>query len=281
MSDRHARIEGYLANLHPKKRRVWRQALGLPPVRRGRPPSKPSAPPRQPRQVRNAQRDLELAVLYRGGCTLQEIGDAIGISRERVRQLIRRSGLTAEPTIGWKHESLTAPSYRLLRESGISSERVARDRHQRLRWRERVAVWVLRDLATELGRTPTLDEWAKLIHGRCPRGQGGSRLWNWLTTSSVKNREPWASISDRLYASAGLGGARALGSPGHLRHPRRSDTCRRGHPRTPENTARHPNPKYRDGVQITCVPCRRMANHARYVRQCAERRAAIVRAGFE
>lgn len=42
--------------------------------------------------VRNLNREAELIMLYRSGATLQEIGDAIGVSRERVRQIMARAG---------------------------------------------------------------------------------------------------------------------------------------------------------------------------------------------
>lgn len=35
-----------------------------------------------------------MAAMYRGGKTLQQIGDLFGITRERVRQIIKKSGLT-------------------------------------------------------------------------------------------------------------------------------------------------------------------------------------------
>ena len=40
----------------------------------------------------NAARDQEIVALHRSGLTLQELGDRFGLSRERVRQIVRRAG---------------------------------------------------------------------------------------------------------------------------------------------------------------------------------------------
>jgi len=74
----------------------------------------------RPGPLGGVARALELAVLYRGGCTLQEIGDAIGLSRERVRQLIA----TVEPRtrpVGWRQENLGELSPMARRKLGIAS----------------------------------------------------------------------------------------------------------------------------------------------------------------
>lgn len=44
-------------------------------------------------QCRSEARERELAALYQSGCTLAEIGKEVGLSPERVRQLIWRTGV--------------------------------------------------------------------------------------------------------------------------------------------------------------------------------------------
>lgn len=41
------------------------------------------------------QRELQMAALFRSGKTLQQIGDAYGVTRERVRQLLEKAGIEA------------------------------------------------------------------------------------------------------------------------------------------------------------------------------------------
>lgn len=48
--------------------------------------------PRQRREL--DEREIEMTILYKEGKTLQEIGDLYGITRERVRQLLKRHGIT-------------------------------------------------------------------------------------------------------------------------------------------------------------------------------------------
>ena len=47
---------------------------------------------------RNLEREAVICSLYRDGKTLQEVGDVFGLTRERVRQILRRAGVS--PTQG-------------------------------------------------------------------------------------------------------------------------------------------------------------------------------------
>lgn len=50
-----------------------------------------------PYSARDENRDATVVALYKGGATMQEIADVSGgISRERVRQLLQRNGITGE-----------------------------------------------------------------------------------------------------------------------------------------------------------------------------------------
>jgi Sigma-70, region 4 len=57
-----------------------------------------------PAQERDLKRDHGIVAMYRGGFTLQKIGDAYGVSRERVRQIVERNGL--KRCDGGKHVEL-------------------------------------------------------------------------------------------------------------------------------------------------------------------------------
>ena len=164
-------------------------------------------------------RALELAVLYRGGCTLQEIGDAIGLTRERVRQLIAKVDPDAKES-GWHRERLENLSPRAKSRLGISHEELTKRRAAQKEAGKTRLITALRKLATELGRTPTQGELARRLGYRqsasvavkCKRFFGGT----------------YVQATRALYALVGLV-PRGPGSPGHV-NPRLPRThCKRGH----------------------------------------------------
>lgn len=216
MSDaRKARIAGYLANLSPQTRANWRKALGLPRLR--------EHPPAQA----NMARDAELVALWHSGATMTEIGDAIGMTRERVRQILKRNGIEGRQRTGWAREPL-ANNPRLANAMHVKRERMHDRQATTRRLRYRLTVWVLRDLAADLGRKPSTRE------------LGQAMFWPtrpnplpWVL-GYVGAHERYAETTAALYADAGLGTPRGLGAPGHI-GPRRPRTpkahCKRGHPR--------------------------------------------------
>lgn len=129
------------------------------------------------RRSRSRLTDLEMAAMLHGGATLDEIGKRAGLTRERVRQRLRRIGVSAATRIDAMKllEAVrTRPIHTLAalaRTLGLQKEPVARallalglidavERLFRLRARarqrakrERVAL-ALRAYAKQLGRTP-------------------------------------------------------------------------------------------------------------------------------
>lgn len=45
---------------------------------------------------RNLERETVICALYQEGKTLQEVGDVFGLTRERIRQILRRAGVPTE-----------------------------------------------------------------------------------------------------------------------------------------------------------------------------------------
>lgn len=150
-------------------------------------------------------RDLELAALYQGGATLQEIGDAVGLTDERVRQRIARlrsqgfpirqpprtrrgdlvdlGGVLARYRAG---RPLSRTERRLTHALGLPPRRRARlPRAERRRRRVEVEAAV-RELARTFGRAPTYGEVAEAVLG-VPRHDpaGKSRLVAYVTPARL------------------------------------------------------------------------------------------------
>ena len=172
---------------------------------------------RRPWQARS--RALELAALYHGGCTLQEIGDAVGLTRERVRQLIAKVAPGGHES-GWHHEDLAELSRRAEAALGIGAERRrAKCAARSSASRERLVAG-LRAAAQEAERTPTLGEIAARL-GWCSGEYVSLRA---KTLFGGTYRE----ATRALYATAGLE-PRGRGTPGHIAPPKPQTICKRGH----------------------------------------------------
>lgn len=57
------------------------------------------------RTPESLQREFEMVERYRSGETLQEIGDSYGITRERVRQLIKKTGTSGHSLGRYQYHS--------------------------------------------------------------------------------------------------------------------------------------------------------------------------------
>lgn len=117
-------------------------------------------------------RELDMCALYRSGKTLQEIGDQYGLTRERVRQLIARHGISAK--------------------NGGARVRARRDRVKRLARKDErylrklgctFAQYVsLRDMAKSSYYTGPLGAFACQKNNAARRGiQWELSLWQWWT----------------------------------------------------------------------------------------------------
>lgn len=126
-------------------------------------------------------RDVELAVLYHGGATLQEIGDAIGLTRQRIQQRLARIGIkkaTVRP-IGTSEVRLENISQFHRQRLGLVKEETAQRRIQRNTWRWRLAVAVVRELSAN-GPIPRLADLAATLGYAGKNSQAGGWIGSYL-----------------------------------------------------------------------------------------------------
>lgn len=99
------------------------------------------------------------------GSTLQEVGDLMGLSRERIRQYLKDAGIRCREVRTRFH-----PSSPLARDKFDKAQYHRQKTRQRRRQRERVARWVpwIAQWAKAHGRGPTYKELAQAIGVRGP-----------------------------------------------------------------------------------------------------------------
>lgn len=155
------------------------------------------------------QNDREMAMIVArfGGATLEDIGQEYGVSRERVRQLCERAGVTQEmledrPLFTHKRAMDLGEVFRQI--DAAQAKRTARKARSRdfRRTARRRLVTALKALAQQLGRTPTLTELAA--------DQGYQKHSLALATVHFATRihgprkTPYGTRSARLFRAAGL-----------------------------------------------------------------------------
>lgn len=225
---------------------------------------------------RSPERDAFVVSLRQAGHTLQEIGDMLGVSRERARQLLERQGVT-KASVAAKVDPLAVLRFARSREcrsfsdikrhfgtDGVQERKalralgVGRALRRLFRLRHRAAmqqqiVSQLRTFVEREGRNPTTLE---LTNHRRPD------LPSWMTATRL-----FGSL-EAAYEAAGLRYVRRpVGYPSHMK-PRKgtlaSGFCRNGHAWTPDNTATYTRP---DGTEVhVCRACQRSARRQSRVR---------------
>ena len=168
----------------------------------------------------NRQRALELAVLYRGGCTLREIGDAVGISRERVRQLITvvdpeglrgGTGGGGAKSLSWRVEN----DIGFRRATRIGIDRLRRRQvGARAAWREKITA-ALVEFSSIHKRAPSYRELAAKLgiasgetghmHGVAVRWAGYTAIRNGTVSCATALHEAYASADLEVRGSGGAG----------------------------------------------------------------------------
>ena len=159
--------------------------------------------------ITTTPRRSEAILMVLSGATLEEVGDQLGVSRERIRQYLQDAGLRA-------------PDVRLVvRGPGKMMRRFLDGRRRRLhklaRIQQRIAkaLTALREFAATNGRAPSYGELYRVLFPRRRRGQARGQqamfLVSWL---SRHTRQRTTRRLHALYRMAGLE-PRETGQHGH------------------------------------------------------------------
>lgn len=222
----------------------------------------------KPRKLPDPERDAHMVALRHAGHTLDEIGAAHGITRERARQILERNGVTSKK----ERRSTSLDPIAVLRFARSREADSIRSVARRFRTNAEIvsklldalgvreAVKRLYRMRSPSGRDVSLARLRAFIgrEGRLPY----ARELGTVTGTPRRPDLPSAPSIIQQFGSlpaawAALGyESRAKGSPGH-RTPRQIAThCRRGHEFTPENTY-----TYKPGIRF-CRACKKLRGHA-------------------
>lgn len=149
-------------------------------------------------------RAFEMAASYLGGATFREVGEAFGVSFQRVQQILGRDGVGGRGNNCFGHmtparwkERVYGPELRQQKRRQKS-----RDHHHAERRRHVAALWHLYDT---LGHVPTTGELVHVLGKRLP-----AILLSW----GRLHRDPYWKKNARMYRAAGMQ-VRETGWRGH------------------------------------------------------------------
>src|SRR3990167_930866 len=157
-----------------------------------------------------------LRALAEQGYTLNDIGVMLGVSQERVRQLYAQYGVS-RPYRGvtgrlWHEATARFVPVRAKAKCAVVRRQCRHRRTEQIAEDQRRMADTLKTLAQELGRTPTLQEFAGRWAGRVVERYRVGPLIRLRWFHSAKRG--YGEATKALYTAAGLM-VRALGGPGH------------------------------------------------------------------
>ena len=144
------------------------------------------------------------------GGTLQEVGDGLGVSRERIRQFLNEAGLTTKDRQRQTGDSAAQQTLRR-RFTRVRRRRQRAQARQRARFQE-LATWI-REFAAQAGRSPTIWEVAAARWPGVTKNAVGPRLAGYLSRHTPRRKcfrrytkllYQMARVEPRGYAANGV-----------------------------------------------------------------------------
>lgn len=172
---------------------------------------------------RNYKRDAEIVMLATSGLTLQEVADVVGVSWQRVQQIVKRSGVQrpskkyGDPIAVARCAEQDMTIDEVVAETGMGYEnvrRIVRELDLSLRHasamskkeRQRRCAYVvetIRTLYRQLKRTPSLSEVCAVVFQRyIPPTSTTPQLCHYVCPT--KERSSYKNIITSLYVEAGV-----------------------------------------------------------------------------
>lgn len=147
------------------------------------------------------ERIVAMTVAYLDGTTLEAIGDTWGISRERVRQILKKAGVKSRRNSTRVYPFDPADKrWQQHRPARIFNTEIRRDLWARYKATRRNHIRVLRVLAQELNRTPNARELAAALGDTTNPNITVGKFW----TGRPRHSAARTSGMRRLYRLAGL-----------------------------------------------------------------------------
>lgn len=159
--------------------------------------------------IKTTPRRSEAILLYLSGCTLEEVGQRLDITRERVRQYVSQAGIRAAQRVRFK-PSVTQEQRRR-RLAGPTRRRA--ERKARIRARMARAVEWLRWYAQSNGRTPNYNQLADALGVPHHGTSAGSALISHFGRKAYEPARHGMRRVHLVYRAAGLTVSR--GAPSH------------------------------------------------------------------
>jgi len=148
------------------------------------------------------------------GATLTEVGQSLGVTRERIRQYLRDAGLTVKDRFRPRDNATQAARRATFHRALTQRQRQKAEIRERLR---RMATWIERFVGDN-GRVPTHGELAEAMAGR-PRLQAMPFLLGYLRMTTMQGGRRGSRVLRLAYQWAGVE-VRSRGGAGHV-HPAR------------------------------------------------------------